>query len=1390
MKLSIQRIFNKILIISIITVLMSFFCVNSVSEAKLKLKDGEFYYTGTQEAQIVKVKSFWDKIFSKLSQIFNYLLGVMTLGFRGIVVGWIEVFELILTVILQGEVDFGNLFINNDSTVTYKQEVVNIESIIFNSEKIPILDVNLFNFIYENLDVSTLTNMQRIVIIIRNSVAKWYYIMRLMAIAFMLIVLLFVGIKMAISTIAEDKALYKRMLVDWVAGMVLVFSIHYIMIGILSLNDTFVSTLENLVTNQKLELQEEYEYGLEEDSQNRTAEEVEMTLYETARTRAYSLKMTDGFTGMIVYGALVYYAWKFALIYIRRMINIVILTLLAPAVSASYAINKVLTGKSKVFSTWLSEYFMNVIIQTFHALMYVSFVTTIYTLVMKSFTNIILAFVLFNFMSKAGDLLRQIFRVSGGMAGKMAHASFRQMAREMRSTSKAMVGGKIGKMAVKTNFRVATKPLRKGVELGFGKYVETKANRANEELWVKENEKDGVISYEKLTQKEYENSNLTEEEKIKYKKIKRKDVKDLEKQNKKFEEYKAYSNWDERNEKKMDLIDENIDILNQIKNQANKVNLLENDSQADQTELEKEKEELLQLQIKAENNKQEIKKLETEEEMYQDMFLRREQYNNSSTKAVLKQGLENLFDYKNYVDDKPGKDGKYHKKKTVRKGEMPGTVKDKDGNPIKSSLWAPHLRKGKETRADLFWREKEKGIGKTFWENAKWDKLLGVSAEEKKLLQETQKYWKESILGVASGIAGIATIGANPLLGMTLLANSGSTFSSHKTNRVQRKIKKIQYKNNHTKKKYHVSNFNTKAKENIAFEQMKQIHLAESRLTRHNMKKHQKLTKKIMLGKVRVSGRAPRKNNAGVVIGNLKVSETTWKMKNDIDIFGDNAKEMAKLQESYYVNLNAKKFSYNDIIEEKLDGMYQKKIREQFKQTKKELVYENTKTIRNEYKNTFNSYEEKLQEDVEKKSKEKLLFNDYGAKENVAFVGNNVFEIVAPKEENRFMNNIESIDNDSELSRRDKIEKIKDKIEANKTTLIKEAIIKTFAENGIVDIENSALTEEKIISSKNKILQNLENQGIIRKGEISLEDTAITNDSVRFVYQEMTHNKEQTNEELEVKLVQDAYLEYMQKNNITDVKNLKNDDTKQEIYDIIKLKVMPEDSQKSADVIEQLTGQKKMQEEINISDTMKSLVDKTADNVKEVDLSSIEINQNLKEKLIEREVNREVTKTKKQLEDALFTQNGEDDLFENDNMFDYDENKKENRFDYSNYFDNQENTTEEDDVISEIDQKKLQLLFLVSEMQKQNEEGKRVGIKSSPIENHKIRNIQSYQNNKKRFAKQESKNQKATFAGSQKIGEKIYGPVTDITEMINVIGNNPRAKRNNARTNQRRSSRV
>lgn len=77
-------------------------------------------------------------------------------------------------------------------------------------------------------------------------VGKYYTIMRGLAIAILLGILLYVGIRMAISTVAEKEAKYKKMFFDWTISLVLVFVLHYIIMLVFYANNTLVDVLSKM----------------------------------------------------------------------------------------------------------------------------------------------------------------------------------------------------------------------------------------------------------------------------------------------------------------------------------------------------------------------------------------------------------------------------------------------------------------------------------------------------------------------------------------------------------------------------------------------------------------------------------------------------------------------------------------------------------------------------------------------------------------------------------------------------------------------------------------------------------------------------------------------------------------------------------------------------------------------------------------------------------------------------------------------------------------------------------------------------------------------------------------------------------------------------------------
>lgn len=56
---------------------------------------------------------------------------------------------------------------------------------------------------------------------------------------------------MALSTVASEEAKYKKMLVDWVTSLALLFVLHYIILLVININSALVKTLCGINKNRR-----------------------------------------------------------------------------------------------------------------------------------------------------------------------------------------------------------------------------------------------------------------------------------------------------------------------------------------------------------------------------------------------------------------------------------------------------------------------------------------------------------------------------------------------------------------------------------------------------------------------------------------------------------------------------------------------------------------------------------------------------------------------------------------------------------------------------------------------------------------------------------------------------------------------------------------------------------------------------------------------------------------------------------------------------------------------------------------------------------------------------------------------------------------------------------
>ena len=129
------------------------------------------------------------------------------------------------------------------------------------SNQVPALDVNFINpkdWGDENKNEHSITQD------LHSTIASWYIALRNLALVILLSVLLYVGIRMVISSTASDKAKYKQMIVDWLVAVCILFFLHYIMSFILSVTEIItdgISTSSSITVQVTRRQSVFYEYG-------------------------------------------------------------------------------------------------------------------------------------------------------------------------------------------------------------------------------------------------------------------------------------------------------------------------------------------------------------------------------------------------------------------------------------------------------------------------------------------------------------------------------------------------------------------------------------------------------------------------------------------------------------------------------------------------------------------------------------------------------------------------------------------------------------------------------------------------------------------------------------------------------------------------------------------------------------------------------------------------------------------------------------------------------------------------------------------------------------------------------------------------------------------------
>ena len=264
-----------------------------------------------------------------------------------------------------------------------------IESIIFNQAVDHPVEIISIDFFDSNGDSKGNTKA-----LIQQNIATWYVAIRNIAITILVIVAMYIAIRMLLATTSEKKAQYKEILIYWVQSLALIFVLHYIMIGIIAINDALVKSLykagEEVITGKNNNIME--------------------TLFSNAFS---AIKITTSLANTFAYMVLCFVTIMFFISYLKRMMTIAFLITIAPLVTITYSIDKIGDGKSQALNAWLKEFSYTILIQPFHCITYLA-LGSIGTQLLErndNFGDIFIGLYFLSFILQSENIVRGIFGI-------------------------------------------------------------------------------------------------------------------------------------------------------------------------------------------------------------------------------------------------------------------------------------------------------------------------------------------------------------------------------------------------------------------------------------------------------------------------------------------------------------------------------------------------------------------------------------------------------------------------------------------------------------------------------------------------------------------------------------------------------------------------------------------------------------------------------------------------------------------------------------------------------------------------------------------------------------------------------------------------------------------
>ena len=237
--------------------------------------------------------------------------------------------------------------------------------------------------VYKRTIVESNTTKESFAFKLKNTISTWYIALRNIALVGLLSMLMYIGIRILISTTSQEKSKYKKLILDWLVAICLIFVLHYIMLFITEVIQKITDVLAVKLI----------------DTDGRD-------IFMTGIRQSIELNYENLFINLLMYLVLLVYTIIFTVQYVKRFFYVAFFTMIAPLVALTYPLDKMKDGQAQAFTVWLREYLFNSLLQPMHLLLYYIFVDAANKL---STSNLVYAIVAIGFLLPAEKFFRKMF---------------------------------------------------------------------------------------------------------------------------------------------------------------------------------------------------------------------------------------------------------------------------------------------------------------------------------------------------------------------------------------------------------------------------------------------------------------------------------------------------------------------------------------------------------------------------------------------------------------------------------------------------------------------------------------------------------------------------------------------------------------------------------------------------------------------------------------------------------------------------------------------------------------------------------------------------------------------------------------------------------------------